>query len=90
MIAAVVPVPDETTKGLVDLGHARNLVDPAKGCFAAEPGTRGFGKSSALHGVNLGQRGADHHGMRDTSAEQVDALGETGAEHQEERITEQQ
>jgi hypothetical protein len=76
--------PDETAERLVHFGHAGDLIDPAKGGLTAEIGE--FGDAGALDGVDLGERGADHHRVGNTTAEQIDALGKAGAEHEEEGV----
>ena len=76
----------EAAEGLVHLGHAGNLVNTAESCFAPEVAQ--FGDTRALDGVHLGKSGADDHGVGDAAAEQVDALGKTGAKDEKERVGE--
>jgi hypothetical protein len=77
---------DETAEGLVYLGHAGDLINAAEGGLAAEVAE--LCDAGALDGVYFGEGGADDHGVGHAAAEQVDALGETGTEHEKERIGE--
>ena len=78
----------EATEGLVHARDTGNLIHAAEGLLAGETGAGGFVEAGALEGVDLGERGADDHGVRDAATECVDAFGETGTEHEEKRIGE--
>ena len=78
----------EAAEGLVNFGHAGNLVDAAKCGFPSELGV--FREAGALDGVNLGERWAYDHGVAHAAAEQIDAFGKTGAEDQKQRIGERE
>jgi hypothetical protein len=70
----------EAAEGLVNFGHAGNLVDAAKCGFTSKVGV--FREAGALDGVNLGERWAYDHGVAHAAAEQIDAFGKTGAKDQ--------
>ena len=76
----------EATEGLIHFLDTGDLINALKGGFARVAGKRV--QAGFLDGVDLGQGGADDHGVADASAQRVDTFGKTAAEHQKERVGE--
>ena len=67
--------------------QAGHEVGAAEGLGLADGAGEG-GLAGALEGVDLGQGGADDHGVGDATAQVVDALGEAAAEHKNQDVCE--
>src|SRR6188768_1753038 len=76
----------QATKRLVHLGHAGNLIDAAEGRLAAESVPSGLRHTGTLHRIHFREGRTHDHRVSDMSAQRVDALSETGSEHEKKGV----